>query len=260
MVKIIIPCYNEAGRFKKELFFDYVDRLAHLAVAFVLVNDGSTDSTDKLLDDIKSEVLQRKPQIPIHLVKLPKNVGKAEAVRQGMLFALPAADTHFVAYFDADFSTPLTEVLHLLAAINNDSRRKFILGSRIKKAGARIERSLLRHVTGRIFATVVNNTVLKIAVYDTQCGAKLFTAACARDLFAEPFVSRWLFDIELITRLQRQFPVSELRHTIYEQPLEVWKEMGDSKIKFKDLVRMPYQLFLIHKNQQNGRNKNLEMG
>lgn len=248
MVQIIIPCYNEAERFNKKMFFSYFDALEQ--VHYVFVNDGSSDATKNLLDDVKNEAYLKNPEVSVQVLNLPENVGKAEAVRQGVMTAVENNDTKYIAYFDADFAAPLTEINNLKKAITANKHRKVVLGSRIKKSGSLIERSPMRHFTGRFFATVVNNTILKIAIYDTQCGAKLFTKECAQQVFKEPFVSRWLFDVEVISRLQELYPVKELNQIIYEQPLTVWKEMGDSKIRMRDLFKMPYQLFLIRKNQK----------
>lgn len=249
MVQLVIPCHNEAERFNKKAFFSYYEDLEN--VNFIFVNDGSTDSTQQMLETVQKECQRRDSSIEVTILNLNENVGKAEAVRQGILFAIKNTNTKFVSYFDADFSTPLTEINNLLKVIENDGSRKVVLGSRIKKAGSYIERSQIRHYTGRIFATVVNNLILRIAIYDTQCGAKLFTKECAQQIFDTPFISRWLFDIELISRIQIIYSVSDLNKVIYEQPLNVWKEMGDSKIRFKDLIRMPYQLFLIYNKQKN---------
>ncbi len=254
MVQLIIPCYNEATRFNINAFLDYFKGLENVHILFV--NDGSTDSTQELLLTIQLECETRNDNASVSIIKLPSNVGKAEAVRQGMRVATKKPNIKFVAYFDADLATPLTEVKNLLNAMLNDSRRKMVMGARIKKAGSHIERSAVRHYTGRIFATVVNNLILKIAIYDTQCGAKMFTKECAQQIFAKPFVSRWLFDIELISRIQMKYPTDQLNKIIYEQPLNTWKEMGDSKIRMKDLVEMPHQLFQIYKKQRDDFKKN----
>ncbi len=248
MVQLIIPCYNEATRFNIHAFLAYYKLLENVHIIFV--NDGSTDSTHELLLTIQIECETRNDNASVSIIKLPSNVGKAEAVRQGMRVATKKPNTKYVAYFDADLATPLTEVKNLLLAMQMDSRRKMVLGARIKKAGSHIERSAVRHYTGRIFATVVNNLILKTAIYDTQCGAKMFTKQCAQQIFAKPFVSRWLFDIELISRIQVLYPTDQLNTIMYEQPLNTWKEMGDSKIRIKDLIEMPQQLFKIYKEQK----------
>ncbi|MBT0608847.1 glycosyltransferase [Aequorivita echinoideorum] len=257
MIDIIIPCYNEAARFNKKLFFSYLENLEQVHIIFV--NDGSTDGTREMLNQIKTESISINEKTPITILNLDKNMGKAEAIREGVLFSMQNPKTENIAYFDADFSTPLTEITNLYRAMKEDTKREMILGSRIKKAGSTIERSQMRHYSGRIMATIVNNTILKIPIYDTQCGAKLITKRCAEIIFSEPFVSRWLFDIELISRLQVRYSKKSLKEIMYEQPLKTWVEMGDSKIRFKDLLRIPYQLFLIYKKQTNDE-KNLGKG
>lgn len=258
MNNLIIPCYNEAGRFNRKLFFIYFDELVD--VHFIFVNDGSTDDTKGFLENIRLEGISKNPKIPITILNLKKNAGKAEAVRQGVLFSLQSPNTKYIAYFDADFSAPLTEITELLKGFEEDPSRMAILGSRIKKAGSLIQRSSVRHYTGRIMATIVNNLLLEIAIYDTQCGAKVFSRNCAELIFREPFVSRWLFDIELISRLQVHYSVDSLRKIIYEHPLKEWREMGNSKIRFRDLMIIPYQLLIIYNKQRDDFKKNQKLG
>ena len=83
----------------------------------------------------------------------------------------------------------------------NEGTTDVILASRVSLLGRRIVRSTRRHYLGRIFATLASR-ILRVAVYDTQCGAKLFR--CAPALAAalrDPFLSRWVFDVELLGRL-----------------------------------------------------------
>ena len=57
---------------------------------------------------------------------------------------------------------------------------------------------MLGKYAGRIFATTVSVS-LGLPIYDTQCGAKVFrqTPLLGRVL-ADPFESRWIFDVELL--------------------------------------------------------------
>lgn len=75
---IVIPCYNEALRFPKKDFIDFIDSLSN-EIKICFVNDGSKDSTFEMLKE-----LQEKKSDNIEILNLNQNVGKAEAVRSGI--------------------------------------------------------------------------------------------------------------------------------------------------------------------------------
>jgi hypothetical protein len=123
-----------------------------------------------------------------------------------------------------------------------------IMGARVQLLGRRIERSTLRHYAGRLSATAIS-TVLGLRVYDTQCGAKLFRSDAARDLFAEPFHTRWIFDAEIIARLiaglgAQTHPAA--RDVIYEYPLHAWMDVRGSKVGPSDYLSAAVDLFRIY--------------
>jgi len=93
--------------------------------------------------------------------------------------------------------------------------------------GHRIDRSAWRHYLGRLFATA-SSLVLRLSVYDTQCGAKVFRVTPAlRTALAEPFTSRWAFDVELLQRLLG----AGVRPAQFEEvPLRAWRDVGGSKL------------------------------
>jgi len=231
---IIIPCYNEALRFDTDLFDQYYTALP--GAYFVFVNDGSSDHTRKLLHDIAFA------KANIHILSLTYNVGKGEAIRQGMLWALAHTKASFFAYFDADFATPLTEVLSLQRSLKQQSEAFLVLGSRQVQKGTTIKRYWYRHIPGRVFAKLINWLVLKHPVYDTQCGAKVMTRSCTERFFKDTFQTRWLFDIELIQRISYQSSKKELKKRILEIPVSQWTDFGGSKIRFSDAVMIPFQL------------------
>jgi hypothetical protein len=89
--------------------------------------------------------------------------------------------------------------------------------------------------------------MLRLPVYDTQCGAKIFRVRPeTRDLTAESFRSRWVFDVELLARyIRRQGSSTTAAQRIYEYPLHVWEDVGDSKVKpfdffvaLRDVIRI----------------------
>lgn len=195
----------------------------------LLVNDGSTDGTGALLES----AAERHPG-RVEVLNLPHNQGKAEAVRQGVLRALRDPGVTMVGFLDADLATPLSAIPSLAQVLRDRPHIDAVLGSRVKLLGREIERSALRHYLGRVFATVAS-LVLNLPVYDTQCGAKMFRANQAiREVFEEPFGSRWVFDVEILARMLQR---NGSARAVYELPLETWKDVPGSKVRPIDFAR-----------------------
>jgi hypothetical protein len=150
------------------------------------------------------------------------------------------ANPSYVGYWDADLATPLAAVAPLRAALEADPARCLVMGSRIQRLGSAIRRSPLRHYAGRVMATFASRT-LRLPVYDTQCGAKLFRVGPHFPrLFEKPFLSRWLFDIEILARIEEAAAEGLVRpalESVYEEPLVVWTDEPGSKVKAWDFVR-----------------------
>jgi dolichyl-phosphate beta-glucosyltransferase len=150
-------------------------------------------------------------------------------------------DTDIVGYLDADLSTPLEE-MNDFDAIFKKRNVDMVFGSRISRIGSHIQRFNYRHYFGRTIATLIS-LYLKIPIYDSQCGAKFFHKELAKEIFNEPFISRWLFDVELFRRIQ--LSGRDIEHCCWELPLDTWIEKGDSKIKVKDLLKLPVEFMRI---------------
>ena len=228
---IVIPCFNEARRLHGEAFLAFV--ASGHPQHFLFVNDGSTDDTARRLDELVAHVKQ------CRVLHLAANVGKAEAVRRGMLAAL-AEGAMRVGFLDADLATPLEALPELSGVLDARPDIDWVFGSRVQLLGRSIERRRARHYLGRIFATVVS-LVLRLPIYDTQCGAKLFRGTDElRHLLAEPFTAGWIFDVELIARLiqsRRGTRLPPPDACIYELPLQAWRDVAGSKLRAKDFLR-----------------------
>jgi glycosyltransferase involved in cell wall biosynthesis len=237
---IVVPCYNEAGRLDRQAFVEALGR--DHGLGFVFVNDGSRDDTLRVLHELAVTDPTR-----VHVVDQQPNLGKAAAVRAGMLRALELGP-RYVGYWDADLATPLEEVPRFVAALDAHPGLQVVFGSRVQLLGRSIERSSARHYLGRIFATVAS-LVLDLPVYDTQCGAKLFRADDdTRALFATPFVVNWTFDVELIARfirLRDDGARTSARIAIYELPLDRWRDVAGSKVRPRDFVFALFEMLRI---------------
>jgi glycosyltransferase involved in cell wall biosynthesis len=235
---LVIPCYNEERRLDTGAISEL---LKEAALGIICVNDGSTDRTDETLLDLSSRHPAR-----IQVLDLPRNMGKGEAIRRGLAEVF-SREARITGYLDADFATSPGEILRLLALLRSNEDIKVLLGSRWLHLGAHIERSYPRHYAGRLFATLAS-AILRMPIYDTQCGAKLFRVTDnLRAAIEAPFLSRWSFDVELIGRLREGVGRAqgyELDEFL-EAPLDRWTSMGGSKIGVLDMVRATLELIPI---------------
>ena len=244
-VAVVIPCYNEAQRLPAEAIATFLR--SHPSLAFVLVNDGSSDNTPRVLEELAAQSPDR-----INVVSLEKNHGKAEAVRQGILAALERPP-QFIGYWDADLATPLEEIERFRSILVDRPQLLLAMGSRVRLLGRHIERSAARHYLGRVFATCAS-LALAMPVYDTQCGAKLFRVTPeVRTIFEAPFRSRWIFDVELLARLRQACGGAKLDERICEVPLESWRDVRGSKLRPWHAASAAWQLMGIWIRRLSGR-------
>ena len=245
---LVVPCFNEEARLDGRAFLDFA--ASHPASRLVFVDDGSDDRTPAILDGLRA----RAPGA-VDVIHLAANRGKAAAVREGILAGLRQAP-ELVGFWDADLATPLAAVDDFLALASKRPEIDILLGSRVMLMGREIHREAWRHYIGRAFATGVSLT-LDLPVYDTQCGAKIFRADEAiASVFAEPFHSPWIFDVELIARYLA-LPVGPgqpaRRDRIYELAVSSWHHVPGSKLRWTDFVRAVYELVYIHRRYRRQR-------
>ncbi len=232
---VVIPCYNEAQRLPVNEFADFM--AGHLEVELLMVDNGSDDGTGQVLRQLCSSGTHR-------MLTLESNSGKAEAVRKGLLDALERGGYDYIGYWDADLATPLQAILEFQDLLEQQPDIDHVIGARVQLCGRLIERSIWRHYPGRFFATAVS-MLLGFPLYDSQCGAKLLRVLPgSKQVWQEPFLSRWLFDVELLARLHR-YGRRPLPECLYEYPLKVWRDKGETKMTPSDFLKAPWELLRI---------------
>ena len=239
-IAIVVPCYNEYNRLPVADFELFLK--AHKNVCICFVNDASSDKTLLQLEALKNKFANQ-----IVLLNNKKNMGKAASVRAGILHCDQENLAPVFAYLDADLATSLEECYSYLIPLNED--KTFVFASRILKIGSVVERKFSRFLFGRIIATFISN-ILDIKVYDTQCGCKVFDASLSEILFKKPFISKWLFDVELFSRLLCHFGKEDALKSMEEIPVKRWVDQGESKVKVSYFFRLWYDLYLIRKVHQ----------
>ena len=233
---IVVPSYNESKSLRKKKFISFLKKREEVAICFV--NDGSTDNT---LETLKE--LENKLEDQIVVFDCVENQGKAGATKMGVNYCIEHFNFDKIAYLDADLATPLKECYRISKKL--DGKLTFVFGSRIKKLGSRIERSSFRFFTGRVIATFISN-ILKLGVYDTQCGIKVFTKELSIEVFNKPFLSKWLFDVEIFFRIIQLYTREVAITKMKEIPLRKWVDKGDSKVKMSYFFKLWLDLLKIN--------------
>jgi glycosyltransferase involved in cell wall biosynthesis len=241
---VVVPCYNEAARFHAEEFARFLNTAGNEKIRFLFVNDGSGDGTLAVLNSFREQFPER-----VAVLDQQPNRGKAEAVRNGMLRVIATGEAKVTGFWDADLATPLAQITDFLTLLATRPDLNMVFGARVRLLGRAIHRQAMRHYLGRCFATVVS-ILLKLPIYDTQCGAKLFRITPElSQVLAEPFHSRWIFDVEILARFLalHQGDSRPLGNEIYEFPLPVWTDVAGSKVSSLDFFRAFGELATIYR-------------
>jgi dolichyl-phosphate beta-glucosyltransferase len=240
---IVIPAFNESARVPATLEAVIACVRANAWDAeIIVVNDGSTDSTAKLVRDIA----QTAPEL--RMIENPGNRGKGYSVRNGILHALGDV----VMFTDADLSAPIDEAERLFAAIAAGA--DMAIGSRWLQSSRQTHRQpLYRQFFGRCFNAVCR-MVMRLPFADTQCGFKAFTRAAAQTVFQLQTIERWGFDPEILfIALKRGFIVKEVSVS--------WAHDERSRISYlKDGLQMLKELAIVRWNALTGHyNRRIEV-
>lgn len=186
-LSIIIPAYNEARRLPSTLaaVFDYLKRQSYLSEVIV-VDDGSTDGTAEIVRSFNQS---------IRLIQQPRNFGKGAAIRTGML----AATGEWRYTCDADLSTPIDELDHLLSLTN---QADVIIGSR-RMPGSHVTQP---QVWWKVQLGKLGNVAIQLlavrGIHDTQCGFKLFHQR-TMPVFSLQRTNRFGYDFEVLYLARR---------------------------------------------------------
>lgn len=224
---VVIPCYNEAARFHTVEFEQFLTRPENREIRLLFVNDGSRDDTLVILEQLRARLPER-----VLVYDQQPNLGKAEAVRNGMLRAIATGEAKVTGFWDADLATPLEQIRDFLQLLATHPEVNLVFGARVRLLGRQIHRQPMRHYLGRCFATVVSQ-LLRMPIYDTQCGAKLFRITPElTQVLQQPFHSRWIFDVEILARFLaiHSGQPRRLEKEIYEYPLPEWTDVAGSKV------------------------------
>lgn len=146
-LSVVVPCHNEAGQLlalKQALVATMTEHLPELAFEVVLVDDGSTDGTAELIEQICAE----NPHF--RGLSFSRNFGKESA----MLAGLEASVGQYVVIMDADLQHPPELIPELYHQIVQNGVDQVI--ARRNRAGDSFWRSLVSKAYYRLVNSMVD--------------------------------------------------------------------------------------------------------
>jgi glycosyltransferase involved in cell wall biosynthesis len=230
-LSIVLPCFDEADRLPGTL----AAYLAHFPpsraeVELIVVDDGSTDGTSTIADQIAAA----DPRVRV--VRTPHNHGKGYAVRVGV----QAAQGELVVFTDADGSYGPDQLERVVAALD---RAPVAIGARLgDQPGAT---SPLRRLASPVFNRVMR-LLLGLPFSDTQCGLKGFRRGAAEAVFQRARVDGFAFDAEALLVARR------LGIEVVEVPVTAEDRQG-SKVRLRgDALRMLADVWKVRRAAAGG--------
>ncbi len=225
-VTVIIPAYNEEKRIPKTILdLDYFFVKNKIAYELIVVDDGSSDNTIRVVDKLKIKATKQ-------IISLAQNMGKGAAVREGVF----SASGKKVLIIDADGATPIKEYTKLLDEM--EAGTDIVIGSRYQVL-SRIEKKqpFLRRIISRAGNYFIR-LLFGFSYKDTQCGFKLLDKNIAQNIYQDVRTNGFGFDVEVLALAQmRKFNVAE---TAVE-----WHDQEGSKVKPLDPLKVLVEIIWI---------------
>jgi dolichyl-phosphate beta-glucosyltransferase len=195
-IHLAVPCFNEERRIDGTYWAEMLDRLPNLHL--ILVDDGSTDSTRTLLKQLSRELPRTEA------IVLPRNVGKANAVRLGMGTAgHHSRPPTFTGYLDCDGAYPPDLVVGIIEnAIDRWGGAPGVWAVFPQRPTREVSRGRSRQVMGALVRGYLSFGTPWPTEFDWQAGFKLYRVDTELMAALErPFVTRWFPDVEILCRL-----------------------------------------------------------
>ena len=225
-ISIIIPAYNEESTISI-----IVDKLIKLALIdnikkeIIIVNDSSTDDTDKIVENI----IAKQKDNEIVYIKHEKNLGKGAAIHSG----IKNATGDYLMIQDADLEYDPAEINKLLKPII-DGHADVVYGSRF--IGGSAHRILFFwHTIGNKFLTFLSNFFTNLNLTDMETCYKLFKISIIKNIKLKE--KRFGFEPEITSKIAK---IKGIR--IYEVGISYYGRtyMEGKKINWKDGFKAIY--------------------
>ena len=216
---LIIPTYNE-----EESIAVLLPQIQALELSILIVDDGSTDNTIKVIQKFIDEGLN------IEILQRGKKLGLGSAYIDGFALAISRGFDR-VIQMDADGSHQVSDLIRMLIASEMKSNPELIIGSRWVNGG-----KILNWNKGREYLSRSANKyvefMLKLGVKDATAGFRIYQTSLLKRMQLRTIRSEgFSFQIEMTQRAIEQNAI------IVEIPITFIERVhGKSKMSRKIIV------------------------
>lgn len=223
-LNIIIPVYNEKNTI--EIVVDKVLQYKELSSKMIIVDDGSTDGTQDILNNLKIKHPDR-----IKILNHEKNLGKGAAIRT----AIKNLDSDIVLIQDADLEYDPSDYSKLIKPILTN-KADVVYGSRFL-GGQQVRVHLFWNYLANKILTLTTNILVNMNFTDMETGYKVFKTKVLQSIEVQE--NSFTFEPEITIKLaKKKFIFFEVPISYYGRSYEEGK-----KIKIKDAFLALYCLF-----------------
>lgn len=208
LLSVLIPVYNEEKTLKQILEkVDQVKLPKNIRKELVIVNDGSTDNTKRILRSLlkNNSVLKGTTSIVFHH---DTNKGKGAAIKT----ALSLANGDYLIVQDADLEYDPQDFIKLLNPVIT-KKAKVVFGTRLKNLPLRLwgnDKTVLpSHWIANKVLTKMTNLLYGSAISDMETCYKLFSAEVFQGIDLK--AKRFDFEPEITAKILRKgYPIHEV--------------------------------------------------
>lgn len=155
-ISVIIPVYNEEESIV-DLIYEVNNELKNkLVYEIIIVNDGSTDSTNDRLKKIKN--------INFRVINHSKNFGQSKSIYNGIIHSIYNA----IVTLDGDGQNVPRDIIKISEKFFESSETKLVSGIRFRRKD-----SIVKLISSKL-ANIIRNFILKDKCKDTGCSLKIF--------------------------------------------------------------------------------------
>ena len=227
-LSIIIPSFNE-DKYLKKLFSQLIKYFNYKNIEIILIDDGSKDQSDKIINDFK-----KNNNFIFHFktIKHDKNYGKGRAIQTG----IKHCNGEYILLQDADLELDLIDSLELYEMIQNNKDIKCIFGSRYLSGKLKRNNYFLNNLIGKI-NSLIFNIFFSQSLSDIHCGLKIMHKDIVRKI--DLTVNDFGIEIDIASQIVRNnFFIYEVGVSYYFRT----KQQG-KKITWLDGLKSFYYLF-----------------